>query len=132
MLNVAGQLRNGRLYAFRERFAVRLAYIKDLDRTEHRNLDFFFFRDCIAVCIQQRQFRIGVELFFFDLDFIWRRRKDRNAFLTTQHMTAELILPFLIPGNERRVRALRENKHLIVDRVMMKVAHRAQIRLVLF
>ena len=47
-------------------------------------------------------------------------------------MTAELILPFLIPGNERRVWALRENKHLIVDRVMVKVAHRAQIRLVLF
>ena len=76
MLHVAGQLRNGRLYAFRERFAVRLAYIKDLDRTEHGDLDFLFFRDCIAVCIQQRQFRIGVELFFFDLDFIWRRRKD--------------------------------------------------------
>ena len=76
MLHVAGQLRNGRLCAFRERFAVRLAYIKNLDRTEHRNLDFFFFCDGIAVCIQQRQFCIGVELFFFDLDFIWRRRKD--------------------------------------------------------
>ena len=47
-------------------------------------------------------------------------------------MTAELIVRFLIPGNERRVRALRETKHLIVDRVMVKVAHRAQIRLVLF
>ena len=132
MLHVAGQLGNGRLHALRERLAVRLAHVKDLDRTEHRNLDFLFFRDGIAVCIQQRQFRIGVELLFFNLNFIWRRRKDRNAFLTTQHMTAELILPFLIPGNERRVWALRENKHLIVDRVMMKVAHRAQIRLVLF
>ena len=59
-----------------EQRAEIITAVKDLDRTEHRNLDFLFFRDGIAVCIQQRQFCIGVELFFFDLNFIWRRRKD--------------------------------------------------------
>lgn len=47
-------------------------------------------------------------------------------------MTAELILPFLIPGDERRVRALRENEHLVIDGIPVEPARGAKIRLIFF
>ena len=47
-------------------------------------------------------------------------------------MTAELILPFLIARDERRVRALRKNEHLVIDGIPVEPAHRAKICLILF
>ena len=50
----------------RQRFPISLAHIKDLDRAEHGDLDFFFLCDDLSVFIQNRSLGIRVQFLLLD------------------------------------------------------------------
>ena len=123
ILHIAGKI-GGKL---RQGLALCLAHIKNRDRFVHRNLNFLFFHDGLAVSIQHGELGIRVELGFLNFLFVWRRGNDFNAFFAFQHIAAKLIAPLVETGNNGGVRLLHINKHRVVDAVLVEPAHGAKI-----
>ena len=128
ILHAAGKI-GGKL---RQRLALRLAHIKNCDRLVHRNLNFLFFHDGLAVSIQHGELGVRVEFCFLDFLFVRRRGNDLDAFFALEHITPELIAPLVETGNDGGVRLLHIDEHGIIDAVLVEPAHGAKIILVLF
>ena len=123
VLDITGQVR-GQL---RQRLAVSLRHIKDRNRLEHGDFDFFFLGDYLAVCIQQRQLGVGIDLFLLDLLFVGRRRNDLDAFFALPDVAFKLITPLVEAGDQSGVGPLHIDEHGVVDAVLVEPAHCAQI-----
>ena len=82
----------------RQRFPISLAHIKDLDRAEHGDLDFFFLCDDLSVFIQNRS--LGIRVQFLLLDFLLIRcgGDDGNTMLALFYMTLKLVFPLIVSG----------------------------------
>ena len=128
ILHAAGKI-GGKL---REGLALRLAHIKNRDRFVHRNLNFLFFHDGLAVSIQHGELGVRVEFCFLDFLFVRRRGNDLDAFFAFQHIAFKLIAPLIETGNNSGVRLLHIDERGIIDAVLVEPAHGAKIILVLF
>ena len=116
----------------RQRFPIGLAHIKDLDRTEHRDLDFFFFCNDLSVFIQNRS--LGIRVQFLLLDFLLVRcgGDDGNAMLALFNMTLKLVFPLIVSGYQSGVRLLHIDEHGVVYRIAVEAGHNGQITHILF
>ena len=108
-----------------------LRHIKDGHHLEHRDTDFLFLNDGLAVCVQHRRIGFGVGLDFLDLFLIGSGSDDANAFFAFQDVPAELIAPLVEARHMGGVGALHIDEHGVVDRVAVKAAHGGEILLVL-
>ena len=123
ILHIAGKI-GGKL---RQGLALCLAHIKNRDRFVHRNLNFLFFHDGLAVSIQHGELGVRVELCFFDFLLVRRRGNDLDAFFALEYIAAKLISPFVETGNDGGVRLLHINEHGVVGAVFVEPAHGAEI-----
>ena len=108
-----------------------LRHVKDGYHLEHRDTDFLFLNDGLAVCVQHRRIGFGVGLDFLDLFLIGSGSDDANAFFAFQDVPAELIAPLVEARHMGGVGALHIDEHGVVDRVAVKAAHGGEILLVL-
>ncbi len=81
----------------RQRFALGLADIEHRHHLERRNLHRFFFRQRLAVLVQNR-LALFIQLFHLLLDLVRRRSKDFDAFFALFHGAVERILHLLKPA----------------------------------
>jgi len=104
-----------------------LRHVKDGYHLEHRDTDFFFLNDGLAVRIQHRRvgFRVGLD--FLDLFLIGSRSDDADTLFTFQDVPAELIAPLVEARHMGGVGALHIDEHGIVDRVAVKAAHGGKV-----
>ena len=123
ILHIAGKI-GGKL---RQGLALCLAHIKNRDRFVHRNLNFLFFHDGLAVSIQHGELGVRVEFCFLDFLFVRRRGNDLDAFFASFHMALKVVPPLAKTGNQRSVRLLHVNEHRVVDAVLVEAAHGAEI-----
>ena len=116
----------------RQRFPVSLAHIKDLDRAEHGDFDFFFLCNDLSVFIQNRS--LGIRVQFLLLDFLLVRcgGDDGNAMLALFYMTLKLVFPLIVSGYQGGVRLLHIDEHGIVYRIAVEAGHDGQIAHILF
>ena len=104
-----------------------LRHVKDGYHLEHRDTDFLFLNDGLAVCVQHRRIGFGVGLDFLDLFLIGSRSDDANAFFAFQDVPAELIAPLVEARHMGGVGALHIDEHGIIDRVAVKAAHGGKV-----
>ena len=116
----------------RQRFPVGLAHIKDLDRTKHGDLDFFFLCNDLSVFIQNRSLGIRVQLLLLDFLLIRCRGNDGNAMLALFYMTLKLVFPLIVSGYQSGIRLLHIDEHGVVYRIAVKSGHDGQIAHILF
>ena len=79
----------------RKGLAIRLRHVEHLDRLKHGDADLLFLDNLLTVRVQERRFRVRVQLDLLDLFLEGRGRDDSDAVLSFLHMASELILPFL-------------------------------------
>ncbi|EQG51823.1 hypothetical protein QIW_3929 [Clostridioides difficile DA00134] len=113
-------------------FPIGLAHIKDLDRAEHGDFDFFFLCNDLSVFIQNRS--LGIRVQFLLLDFLLVRcgSDDGNAMLALFNMTLKLVFPLIISGYQSGVRLLHIDEHGVVYRITVEAGHNGQIAHILF
>ena len=128
VLDIPGQ--GGR--QLRQRFPICLAHIEHLHRAEHRDLNFPFLHDDLAILIQHGGFGVRVQLLFLDLFLERRGRDDGDTVFTALHMALKLIFPLVVPGHQRGVRLLHIDEHGVVDRVAVEPGHHGQVAHILF
>ena len=116
----------------RQRFPVSLAHIKDLDRTKHGDLDFFFLCNDLSVFIQNRSLGIWIQLLLLDFLLIRCGSDDGNAMLALFYMTLKLVFPLIVSGYQSGVRLLHIDEHGVVYRIAVKSGHDGQIAHILF
>ena len=116
----------------RQRFPISLAHIKDLDRAEHGDFDFFFLCNDLSVFIQNRS--LGIRVQFLLLDFLLVRcgGDDGNAMLALFYMTLKLGFPLIVSGYQSGVRLLHIDEHGVVYRIAVEAGHNGQIAHILF
>ena len=124
LLNTSGQLSN---HDVRNLFAVRLRDIENTNDLEGRTQNLHSLRDGLTVCIQHRLLRGRINLLHLHCCLIGRGSKDFDTFLAFQDMTVKIALPRGISGNEGSVRFLHGDKKCIVERVVVKLGHRAKV-----
>ena len=127
ILDVALQIRS----KHRQGLSVRLAHIKDGHDLIHGDFDLFFLHDSVTVRVQQRRFRVRVELCFLDFLFEWRRCNDLDAFFALHDIAGKLIVPLVEARDQRCVGLLHIDEHGVVDAVLVEPAHGAQVLSVL-
>ena len=132
ILHAAGQVGDGAGHALRQGLSVRLGVVEHLYRAEHGDFDFLFLGDDFAVRVQNGQLGVRVELFLLDFLLIRRGRDDGDALLAPQHMAGELVPPAVVARHKCGVRALQVDERLIVEGIVVKPAHGAQVIAVLF
>ena len=132
VLNAAGQVGDGAGHALRQGLSVRLGVVEHLHRAEHGDLDLLFLGNHLSVRIQNGQPGVRVELFLLDFLLIRRGRDDGDALLAPQHMAGELVPPAVVARHKCGVRALQVDERLIVEGIVVKPAHGAQVIAVLF
>ena len=104
-----------------------LRHVKDGYHLEHRDTDFLFLNDGLAVCVQHRRIGFGVGLDFLDLFLIGSRSDDADTFFAFQDVPAELIAPLVEARHMGGVGALHIDEHGVVDRVAVKAAHGGKV-----
>ena len=109
-----------------------LTDIKDRYRTIHGNLNRPFLHNDAPVSVQHRELRIRIELFLFGFLLKWRRRNNPDTAFTAEDVSVKLSFPPVETGDQRSVRLLHVNQHLIVDAVTMKSAHGIQVLRIAF
>ena len=123
LLHIAAQI-GGKLG---QGLSISLRHIKDGYHLEHRDSDFLFLNDGLAVRIQHRRigFRVGLDL--LDLFLIGSGSDNADTFFAFQDVPAELIAPLVEARHMGGVGALHIDEHGIIDRVAVKTAHRGEI-----
>ena len=96
VLHTAGQFIHGN---GRQRFALGLADIEHGHHLESRNLHRLFFRQRLAVLVQNR-LALFVQLFHLLLHLIRRRGKDFDAFFAFLHGAVERVFPLVEAGHQ--------------------------------
>ena len=132
IFHASGQVGDGAGHALRQGLSVRLGVVEHLHRAEHGDLDLLFLGDNLSVRVQNGQLGVRVELFLLDFLLIRRGRDDGDALLAPQHMAGELVPPAVVARHKCGVRALQVDERLIVEGIIVKPAHGAQVIAVLF
>ena len=132
VFHVSGQVGDGTGHALRQGLSVRLGVVEHLDRAEHGDFNLLFLGNDFAVRVQNGQLGVRVELFLLDFLLIRRGRDDGDALLAPQHMAGELVPPAVVARHKCGVRALQVDERLIVEGIVVKPAHGAQVIAVLF
>ena len=132
IFHASGQAGDGAGHALRQRLSVRLGVVEHLDRAEHGDLDLLFLGNHLAVRVQNGQLGVRVELFLLNFLLIRCGRDDGDALLAPQHMAGELVPPAVVARHKCGVRALQVDERLIVEGIVVKPAHGAQVIAVLF
>ena len=122
LLHIAAQI-SGKLG---QGLSISLRHIKDGYHLEHRDSDFLFLNDGLAIRIQHRRIGFGVGLDFLDL-FLIGSGSDEDTFFAFQDVPAELIAPLVEARHMGGVGALHIDEHGVVDRVAVKAAHGGKV-----
>ena len=121
VLHAAGQFIHGNGW---KRFALGLADIEHGHHLERRNLYRFFFRQRLAVFVQNR-LALFVKLFHLLLDLVRRRSKDFDTFFAFLHGAVKRILPLV--ETRHQLPALHGDQQGVVEAVIMKFCHRGEV-----
>ena len=112
----------------RKLLAVGLGYVEHADHLEGGACDL----NRLAVRVQNRLLRLRVELFALHLCLVRRGRKDFDALFALHDLTVEVALPCGVTGNVGCLRLLHCNEQGVVERVVVKFGHRAEVFLIPF
>ena len=121
VLHTAGQFIHGN---GRQRFALGLADIEHGHHLESRNLHRLFFRQRLAVLVQNR-LALFVQLFHLLLDLVRRGGKDFDALFALFHSAVERILPLV--ETRHQLPALHGNQQGVVETVIVEFRHRGEV-----
>ena len=121
VLHTAGQFIHGN---GRQRFALGLADIEHGHHLESRNLHRLFFRQWLAVLVQNR-LALFVQLFHLLLHLIRRRGKDFDAFFAFLHGAVERVFPLVEAGHQ--LPALHGDQQGVVEAVIVEFCHRGEV-----
>ena len=121
VLHAAGQFihRNGR-----KRFALGLADIKHGHHLEGRNLHGLFFRQRLAVLVQNR-LALFVQLFCFLLDLVRCRSKDFDTFFAFLNGAVKRVFPLV--ETRHQLPALHGDQQSVVEAVIVELRHRSKV-----
>ena len=121
ILHTAGQFIHGN---GRKRFALGLADIEHGHHLESRNLHRLFFRQRLAVLVQNR-LALFVQLFHLLLDLVRRRSKNLDAFFALFHSAVERTFPLVEARHQ--LPALHGDQQGVVEAVIVKLRHRGEV-----
>ena len=107
-----------------QRFALGLADIEHRHHLERRNLHRFFFRQRLAVLVQNR-LALFVQLFHLLLDLVRRRSKDFDAFFAFLYGAVERVFPLVEARHQ--LSALHGNQQGVVETVIVEFCHRGEV-----
>ena len=107
-----------------QRFALGLADIEHRHHLERRNLHRFFFRQRLAVLVQNR-LALFVQLFHLLLDLVGRRSKDFDAFFAFLYGAVERVFPLV--ETRHQLSALHGDQQGVVEAVIVKLRHRGEV-----
>ena len=107
-----------------QRFALGLADIEHRHHLERRNLHRFFFRQRLAVLVQNR-LALFVQLFHLLLDLVRRRSKDFDAFFALFHGAVKRVFPLVEARHQ--LPALHGNQQGVVEAVIVEFRHRGEV-----
>ena len=107
-----------------QRFALGLADIEHGHHLESRNLHRFFFRQRLAVLVQNR-LALFVQLFHLLLDLVRRRSKDFDAFFALFHGAVERVFPLVEARHQ--LPALHGDQQGVVEAVIVEFCHRGEV-----
>ena len=107
-----------------QRFALGLADIEHGHHLESRNLHRLFFRQRLAVLVQNR-LALFVQLFHLLLHLIRRRGKDFDTFFAFLYGAVERVFPLVEAGHQ--LPALHGDQQGVVEAVIVEFRHRGEI-----
>ena len=107
-----------------QRFALGLADIKHGNHLKGRNLHRFFFRQRLAVLVQNR-LALFVPLFHLLLDLVGRRSQNLDAFFALFHGAVECVFPLVEAGHQ--LPALHGDQQGVVEAVIVEFCHRGEV-----
>ena len=107
-----------------QRFALGLADIEHGHHLESRNLHRLFFRQRLAVLVQNR-LALFVQLFHLLLDLVGRRSKNLDAFFALFHSAVERVFPLVEAGHQ--LPALHGDQQGVVETVIVEFCHRGEV-----
>ena len=110
-----------------QRFALGLANIEHGHHLESRNLHRLFFRQRLAVLVQNR-LALFVQLFHLLLHLIRRRGKDFDTFFAFLHGAVERVFPLVEARHQ--LAALHGDQQGIVEAVIVELRHRGEVSFV--
>ena len=110
-----------------QRFALGLTDIEHRHHLERRNLHRFFFRQRLAVLVQNR-LALFVQLFHLLLDLVRRRSKDFDAFFAFLYGAVERVLPLVEACHQ--LPALHGDQQGVVEAVIVEFCHRGKVSFV--
>ena len=121
VLHAAGQFIHGDRG---QRFALGLADIEHGNHLKGRNLHRLFFRQRLAVLVQNR-LALFVQLFHLLLDLVGRRGKDFDAFFALFHGAVERVFPLVEARHQ--LSALHGDQQGVVEAVIVEFCHRGEV-----
>ena len=107
-----------------QRFALGLADIEHGHHFERRNLHRLFFRQWLAVLVQNR-LALLVQLFHLLLDLVRRRSKDFDAFFALFYGAVERVFPLVEARHQ--LSALHGNQQGVVETIIVEFCHRGEV-----
>ena len=107
-----------------QRFALGLADIEHGHHLESRNLHRLFFRQRLAVLVQNR-LALFVQLFHLLFDLVRRRGKDFDTFFALFHGAVERVFPLVKARHQ--LSALHGNQQGVVEAVIVEFCHRGKV-----
>ena len=107
-----------------QRFALGLADIEHGHHLESRNLHRLFFRQRLAVLVQNR-LALFVQLFHFLLDLVRRRSQNLDAFFAFLYGAVERVFPLVEARHQ--LPALHGDQQGVVEAVIVEFRHRGEI-----
>ena len=107
-----------------QRFALGLADIEHGHHLESRNLHRLFFRQRLAVLVQNR-LALFVQLFHLLLDLVRRRSKDFDAFFAFLYGAVERVFPLVEARHQ--LAALHGDQQGVVEAVIVEFRHRGEV-----
>ena len=107
-----------------QRFALGLADIEHGNHLKGRNLHRFFFRQRLAVLVQNR-LTLLVPLFHLLLDLVGCRSKNLDAFFALFHGAVERVLPLVEARHQ--LPALHGDQQGVVEAVIVEFCHRGEV-----
>ena len=107
-----------------QRFALGLADIEHGNHLKGRNLHRFFFRQRLAVLVQNR-LALFVQLFHLLLDLVRRRSKDFDAFFAFLYGAVERVFPLVEARHQ--LPALYGDQQGVVEAVIVEFRHRGEV-----
>ena len=108
-------------------FSLGLGDIKDADHLKGGTHNLHCFGDGVSVCVQHGLLGLGIDLLHLHIRLVGRGGKDADAFLALHHMAVKVALPCRVPCNQGGFRLLHGDEQRVVEGVVIKLGHGAQI-----